>query len=190
METESEPELLARYEIGARLARGGFGDLHRAKQRSTGQDVAIKFLRLESEGEDAEQQIQRFRRETRLCAALHHPNIVRERSLDALAARYPRDHPYCHPGPQPAGSRGAARRCVRAGMPACRARPRGAGATALRGRHPDLAETHRLLAALAAERRDSETERIHLDRHRTLRTQPGAGPLVPRWAGSRDREAS
>lgn len=73
-----DPELLERYELGARIAAGGFGDVFKAAQRSTGQEVAIKILRIRPEEEDeaVQEQIERFRRETQLCAALQHPNIV------------------------------------------------------------------------------------------------------------------
>ena len=67
------------YEIVSPLGSGTFGSVYRARQRSTGQDVAIKVLRVhpaEANG-DAERMAERFRREMRLCADLYHPNIVR-----------------------------------------------------------------------------------------------------------------
>jgi serine/threonine protein kinase len=70
-------DILDRYELAERIATGGFGDIYRATQRSTRQDVAIKVLRLEEGDEGAREKIERFRRETQLCAALQHPNIVR-----------------------------------------------------------------------------------------------------------------
>jgi TOMM system kinase/cyclase fusion protein len=68
-----------RYEILAQLAEGSFGRVHRARQLSTGQNVAIKTLRFWEGDAPAyvEKQIARFRREMRLCAELSHPNIVR-----------------------------------------------------------------------------------------------------------------
>jgi serine/threonine protein kinase len=73
-----DSQWLERYELGARIAAGGFGDIYQATQRSTGQEVAVKVLRLDrEEGEEARERLERFHRETRLCAALHHPNIVR-----------------------------------------------------------------------------------------------------------------
>src|SRR5262249_24956292 len=77
-----------RYEILAEVGAGSFGRVYRARQLSTGQDVAIKLLRVfdgDSAAEVATQR-ERFRREMRLCAALSHPHIVRlldSGSLDA-----------------------------------------------------------------------------------------------------------
>lgn len=69
---------LERYEILSELGRGGFGVVYKARQLATGQPVAIKMLH---EGrirpEDAVQYRARFQREMKLCAQLHHPNIVR-----------------------------------------------------------------------------------------------------------------
>jgi TOMM system kinase/cyclase fusion protein len=67
------------YEILAPLGSGAFGWVHRARQLSTGQDVAIKILRTRPGDLAAgrENQVARFRREMRLCAELSHPNIVR-----------------------------------------------------------------------------------------------------------------
>jgi serine/threonine protein kinase len=55
------------YEILAPLGAGRFGWVYKARQRSTGQDVAIKILRLlpgDTPG-DIENQRARFRREMR-----------------------------------------------------------------------------------------------------------------------------
>jgi TOMM system kinase/cyclase fusion protein len=67
-----------RYEIVAKLAEGGFGTVHEARQLSTGQPVALKVLRLPAHGDAAQTgaRTARFLRETRLCAQLRHPHIV------------------------------------------------------------------------------------------------------------------
>jgi len=67
-----------RYEIVGELGAGSFGRVYRARQLSTGQDVAVKILRLNEDDATAEveNQRQRFLRELRLCAALSHPHIV------------------------------------------------------------------------------------------------------------------
>jgi TOMM system kinase/cyclase fusion protein len=66
-----------RYEILEELGSGSFGRVYRARQLSTGQSVAIKLL---SEREATEsstgREADRFRRETQICAALSHTNIV------------------------------------------------------------------------------------------------------------------
>jgi tetratricopeptide (TPR) repeat protein/tRNA A-37 threonylcarbamoyl transferase component Bud32 len=75
---ESDPAIAERYAVGEALRSGGFARVFRALQRTTGQEVAIKLVRPPSgDSETAlEDTIQRFRREMRLCAELHHPNIV------------------------------------------------------------------------------------------------------------------
>jgi serine/threonine protein kinase/tetratricopeptide (TPR) repeat protein len=70
--------LADRYEVLEQIAAGGFANVFKGRQVATGQPVAIKALRI-ARGEGApepEEQIARFRRETRLCAELQHPNIV------------------------------------------------------------------------------------------------------------------
>jgi TOMM system kinase/cyclase fusion protein len=67
-----------RYEIQGELGSGSFGRVYRARQLSTGQSVAIKLLS-PREGTDSStgREAERFRRETRICAALSHSHIVR-----------------------------------------------------------------------------------------------------------------
>ncbi len=64
-----------RYEVLSKISEGGFGEVFRAKQLATGQIVALKTLRAQH-FEPHERQLARFRREVKLCAALHHPHIV------------------------------------------------------------------------------------------------------------------
>ncbi|WP_437647634.1 TOMM system kinase/cyclase fusion protein [Sorangium sp. So ce362] len=66
------------YEILAKLGEGGFGVVYKARQLTTGQPIALKILRLAEQGgvAQADRRVTRFLRETRLCAQLHHPNIV------------------------------------------------------------------------------------------------------------------
>jgi len=64
-----------RYEILGELGAGSFGHVYQARQLSTGQSVAIKLLS-PCPGTDESAGRERFRRETRICAALSHPNIV------------------------------------------------------------------------------------------------------------------
>ena len=76
---DAEGYFLGGYRILYKIASGSFGRVYRARQLSTGQDVAVKILRL-NEGDataEIENQRQRFRREMRLCAVLSHPHIVR-----------------------------------------------------------------------------------------------------------------
>jgi serine/threonine protein kinase/tetratricopeptide (TPR) repeat protein len=76
-----EPALEARrfrerYELQEVIATGGFARVYRARQRTTGQDVAVKVLSLRG-GDFDREDLARFRRELAVCASLHHPNIVR-----------------------------------------------------------------------------------------------------------------
>ncbi len=62
-----------RYEILAPLAEGGMGAVYRARRVLLGDDVAIKVILADLEGPAP---IERFVRESRVCAQLRHPNIV------------------------------------------------------------------------------------------------------------------
>jgi serine/threonine protein kinase len=87
-----------RYEILGEAGSGRFGRVYRARQLSTGQSVAIKLLcPREGADEASSREVERFRRETRICAALSHPNLVqlidsgetKERQLYAVFAYIP-----------------------------------------------------------------------------------------------------
>lgn len=69
----------AGYELEYLLGRGSGGEVHRARQKSTGQAVALKIFRpTPDDGEHLrERRKERFRREMKICAKLAHPNIVR-----------------------------------------------------------------------------------------------------------------
>jgi serine/threonine protein kinase/formylglycine-generating enzyme required for sulfatase activity len=68
-----------RFELLSILGEGGFGVVYEAKQRSTGQRVAVKLMlpsKLIGETRRASE-ITRFRREMELIGRLRHPHIVR-----------------------------------------------------------------------------------------------------------------
>lgn len=67
-----------RYRIVSELGAGGFGSVYKGEQLTTGQQVAIKVVRFIGAHDEAsiERSISRLEREMRLCAMLHHPNIV------------------------------------------------------------------------------------------------------------------
>jgi tetratricopeptide (TPR) repeat protein len=71
-----DPIFLDRYDVQELIGSGGFGRIYRARQRTTGQDVAVKVLRTRDPGTD-DDLLARFRQELSVCASLHHPNIVR-----------------------------------------------------------------------------------------------------------------
>ncbi|WP_175917231.1 TOMM system kinase/cyclase fusion protein [Burkholderia pyrrocinia] len=62
------------YRLGSLLGEGGNGVVFRATCGETGQDVAIKLMRDDAVRTATERA--RFQRETSLCEALRHPNIV------------------------------------------------------------------------------------------------------------------
>lgn len=67
------------YQLIEMIGQGGFGMVFKARQISTDQIVAIKFLTLSSEFDSEKKQryLERFQRETALSSRLQHPNIVR-----------------------------------------------------------------------------------------------------------------
>lgn len=62
-----------RYELTARVGRGGFGSVWQARDPTLGRDVAVKLLEVAPEDRDI---IARFRREAQALASMTHPNIV------------------------------------------------------------------------------------------------------------------
>ncbi|MEO8178632.1 MAG: protein kinase [Deltaproteobacteria bacterium] len=79
------PEVLGgRYELIARIARGGMGEVYRGRDRVTGTEVAIKRLKSGGGAADAEL-IARFTREAEILRRLNHPNIVQ--MLDIVPGR-------------------------------------------------------------------------------------------------------
>ncbi|HEX8337948.1 MAG TPA: protein kinase, partial [Pyrinomonadaceae bacterium] len=63
-----------KYEIVAQLGSGGMGAVYRARRVLIGDEVAVKVLHSRLTGD--EKLVERFRREARAAAQLHHPNVV------------------------------------------------------------------------------------------------------------------
>ncbi|MBI3157661.1 MAG: protein kinase [Burkholderiales bacterium] len=76
---------VGRYQIRARLGRGGMATVYRAHDPSIGRDVAIKFLHA-SLCEDDECRM-RFLREARAAGGLSHTNIVVVHDVGEIAGR-------------------------------------------------------------------------------------------------------
>jgi len=73
-EPEHLAEMLPQYEIECIIGRGGMGVVYKGRQKDLDRVVAIKLLPAEM-AVDA-QFVERFRREARTLAKLHHPGIV------------------------------------------------------------------------------------------------------------------
>ncbi|WP_407320819.1 Stk1 family PASTA domain-containing Ser/Thr kinase [Isoptericola halotolerans] len=66
-----------RYEIVARVARGGMATVYRAQDRRLGREVAVKVMHAHlAEGVEGASFVSRFRREARASARLSHPGVV------------------------------------------------------------------------------------------------------------------
>jgi len=63
-----------KYKITARLGEGGMGAVYRATRVRIGDDVAVKVMHSQFVKDEAT--LERFRREARAAAMLHHPNVV------------------------------------------------------------------------------------------------------------------
>ncbi|HEY0172699.1 MAG TPA: protein kinase [Pyrinomonadaceae bacterium] len=63
-----------KYEVVSQLGTGGMGAVYRARRVHIGDDVAVKILHQRLTGD--EKLVERFRREARAAAQLHHPNVV------------------------------------------------------------------------------------------------------------------
>ena len=68
-----EFEHIGRYKVVDRIGRGGMGSLYRAIDPTLQREVVIKVLHA---GDDDAELRERFAREGRSAARLHHPNIV------------------------------------------------------------------------------------------------------------------
>jgi serine/threonine-protein kinase len=66
--------LEAKYKLVARLGEGGMGAVYRATRVHIGDEVAVKVLHTKFVKEESA--LERFRREARAAAMLHHPNVV------------------------------------------------------------------------------------------------------------------
>jgi serine/threonine protein kinase/WD40 repeat protein/Tfp pilus assembly protein PilF len=69
-----EPEQIGEYRIVREVGRGGMGIVYEAEQEALGRHVALKVLPFQMASDTV--RLQRFRREARSAARLHHTNIV------------------------------------------------------------------------------------------------------------------
>ena len=69
-------EKIARYEIVQEIGKGAMGVVYKAVDPNIGRPLALKTMRLDVHGMEAEEMLQRFRNEARAAGLLNHPNIV------------------------------------------------------------------------------------------------------------------
>lgn len=74
LKLKDDPQPIAGYEMVRMLGQGGMGSVMLAREIMTGKAVAIKTLL--PDVAVSEQSMQRFLREIKVAASLHHPNIV------------------------------------------------------------------------------------------------------------------
>ncbi len=67
--------VLGRYKVTELVGHGGMGEVYRATQLSTLQEVALKVIKADLAGDP--DSIRRFFREARSSASINHPNVVR-----------------------------------------------------------------------------------------------------------------
>lgn len=85
--SSSEPQRIGPYVLEKKLARGGFGNIWRARHEETGALVAAKVLHPELVVSEAI--VMRFEREARAIAMLRHPNVVALEEFGKLPDRRP-----------------------------------------------------------------------------------------------------
>ena len=68
------------YEILALIGVGGMGEVYRARDKSLGREVALKFLSREVSSDP--ERLRRLEREARMLAALNHPRIATLHGLE------------------------------------------------------------------------------------------------------------
>ncbi|MDX2475273.1 MAG: serine/threonine-protein kinase, partial [Candidatus Krumholzibacteria bacterium] len=67
-------QMLAHYEIVESIGKGGMGEVFRARDTKLDRDVALKILPPEFAADP--DRMARFKREAKVLASLHHPNIA------------------------------------------------------------------------------------------------------------------
>jgi serine/threonine protein kinase len=83
--SKSAVQSVGDYDLVEKIAEGGMGTVYRARQRNTGQVVAIKLVAPHMANNDVF--LQRFRNEFNAASKLEHPNVVRALDFGTSAGR-------------------------------------------------------------------------------------------------------
>ena len=70
------PQKIGRYEIVGELGKGAMGIVYKALDPMIGRTVAMKTMRVDVHGMEADEMLKRFQNEARAAGVLQHPNIV------------------------------------------------------------------------------------------------------------------
>ena len=76
MASPSSPQQIGRYEILGELGKGAMGVVYKARDPNIGRLVALKTMRLDVHGMEAQEMLLRFKNEARAAGVLNHSNIV------------------------------------------------------------------------------------------------------------------
>src|SRR5262245_56470680 len=85
-EAPAPGQRIGKFELLRLLGAGGMGAVYAARDTLTGLEVALKVL-LPGSASNREQ-LERFKRETRVCQQLGHPGLVRVHDIGEDAGRY------------------------------------------------------------------------------------------------------
>ena len=75
-QANSSPQKIGRYEIVGELGKGAMGIVYKALDPMIGRTVAMKTMRVDVHGMEADEMLKRFQNEARAAGVLQHPNIV------------------------------------------------------------------------------------------------------------------
>jgi predicted Ser/Thr protein kinase len=70
------PQKIGRYEIVGELGKGAMGLVYKAKDPMIGRTVAMKTMRMDVHGMEADEMLKRFQNEARAAGVLNHLNVV------------------------------------------------------------------------------------------------------------------
>lgn len=76
MATAPAPQTIGRYQVLGELGKGAMGVVYKAQDPTIGRTVALKTMRVDVGGIEAQEMLDRFRNEARAAGVLNHPNIV------------------------------------------------------------------------------------------------------------------